>query len=299
MAAQEEFSLSQEDFIAKPATKESLASSGRNPFLIDEPTVISFSGGRTSAYMLWRVLEANGGLPEEAIVCFANTGKEEEATLEFVRDCEVNWGIMICWLEYRPNKQFERVTFETASRNGEPFEDIIKERKMLPNVRARFCTQALKVDTVIRFAKTLGWDEWENMIGIRADEQRRVAKMKSRIVAETPIMPLAEAGVTKADVLDFWASQSFDLKLPVINGETIGGNCDLCFLKALPKITTLVAQKPERAIWWARMEDWAQTQTSGDGNRFRIDRPRYADIHKFIDRQSDMFEDSIECFCGD
>jgi hypothetical protein len=97
----------------------------------------------------------------------------------------------------------------------------------------------------------------------------------------------------------FGVSSSFDLKLPIINGETIGGNCDLCFLKALPKITTLVAQKPERAIWWAKMEDWAQTQTNGDGNRFRIDRPRYADIHKFIDRQSDMFEDSIECFCGD
>ena len=51
-----------------------------NPFLIKEPTCISFSGGRTSAYMLWRVLQSNGGLPIEAIVCFANTGKEDEAT---------------------------------------------------------------------------------------------------------------------------------------------------------------------------------------------------------------------------
>ena len=30
--------------------------------------------------MLWRVLQSNGGLPIEAIVCFANTGKEDEAT---------------------------------------------------------------------------------------------------------------------------------------------------------------------------------------------------------------------------
>ena len=50
-----------------------------DPFKIIEPTVISFSGGRTSAYMLWRVLQSNNGkLPEDAIVCFANTGKEEE-----------------------------------------------------------------------------------------------------------------------------------------------------------------------------------------------------------------------------
>jgi 3'-phosphoadenosine 5'-phosphosulfate sulfotransferase (PAPS reductase)/FAD synthetase len=72
-----------------------------DPFKVTEPTVISFSGGRTSAYLLWRVMQANGGMPEEAIAVFANTGKEEEATLEFVRDCEANWGVEIHWLEYR------------------------------------------------------------------------------------------------------------------------------------------------------------------------------------------------------
>ena len=73
-----------------------------DPFKITEPTVISFSGGRTSAYMLWRVLQSNGGkLPEEAIVCFANTGKEDENTLVFVRDCAINWGVKIHWIEYR------------------------------------------------------------------------------------------------------------------------------------------------------------------------------------------------------
>ena len=88
----------------------------RDPFIIDEPTCISFSGGRTSAYLLWRVLQSNGGLPEEAIVCFANTGKEEEATLEFVRDCEVNWNVKIHWLEYQSEKpNFRVVDFATAS----------------------------------------------------------------------------------------------------------------------------------------------------------------------------------------
>lgn len=52
----------------------------RDPFKIDQPTCISFSGGRTSVYMLWRVLQANAGLPADTVVCLANTGKEVEAT---------------------------------------------------------------------------------------------------------------------------------------------------------------------------------------------------------------------------
>ena len=99
-----------------------------NPYLINEPTVISFSGGRTSAYMLWKVLEANEGkLPLDAIVCFANTGKEEEATLKFVHDCSINWDVPIVWLEYRDAEvKFAVVDYKTASRNGEPFEALIR-----------------------------------------------------------------------------------------------------------------------------------------------------------------------------
>jgi 3'-phosphoadenosine 5'-phosphosulfate sulfotransferase (PAPS reductase)/FAD synthetase len=273
----------------------------RNPFLIDEPTTISFSGGRTSAYLLWRVLQANNGLPEEAIVCFANTGKEEEATLEFVRDCSVNWNVPIHWLEYRDNAQkFEEVTFETASRNGEPFEQIIHKRQILPNVRARFCTVELKIRTMARFTKNLGWGDYQNFIGIRADEPRRAAKMKPDNVREHVRMPLHEAGISKTNVLSFWRNSDFDLNLPIINGETIGGNCDLCFLKAMPKIITLVKQNPERAKWWAKMEEIGSTYTTGNGAVFSLNRPKYAEIHKYLDKQTELFsQESIDCFCGD
>ncbi len=249
----------------------------RNPFLIDEPTTISFSGGRTSAYLLWRVLQANNGLPEEAIVCFANTGKEEEATLEFVRDCSVNWNVPIHWLEYRDNAQkFEEVTFETASRNGEPFEQIIHKRQILPNVRARFCTVELKIRTMARFTKNLGWGDYQNFIGIRADEPRRAAKMKPDNVREHVRMPLHEAGISKTN------------------------NCDLCFLKAVPKIITLVKQNPERAKWWAKMEEIGSTYTTGNGAVFSLNRPKYAEIHKYLDKQTELFsQESIDCFCGD
>jgi 3'-phosphoadenosine 5'-phosphosulfate sulfotransferase (PAPS reductase)/FAD synthetase len=272
----------------------------KDPFKVTEPTLISFSGGRTSAYMLWRVLQSNSGLPKDTFVVFCNTGKEDQATLDFVKRCQDEWGVPITWLEYRPNKTFTTVTYDTASRNGEPFEMIIRERKMLPNVRARFCTQALKIDTSVRYARSIGLEEWDNMIGIRADEPRRVAKMKGRVVAEHPVMPLAQAGITKHEVLEFWANQTFDLELPIIDGETIGGNCDLCFLKSVNKIIALVKQDPSRAVWWAKMEELDCIEDTGQGgNRFRIDRPKYSEISRYLNRQTEMFDDSIDCFCGD
>jgi 3'-phosphoadenosine 5'-phosphosulfate sulfotransferase (PAPS reductase)/FAD synthetase len=89
-----------------------------NPFLITDNTAISFSGGRTSAYLLWKVLQENKGLPDCARVLFCNTGKEDEATLDFIHACETKWNVPIVWLEYRPDSKFEVVDYESASRGG-------------------------------------------------------------------------------------------------------------------------------------------------------------------------------------
>jgi len=273
-----------------------------DPFKIIEPTCISFSGGRTSAYMLWRVLQSNGGkLPEEAIVCFANTGKEDEATLRFVQDCSEHWNVEIHWVEFQnADPAFKRITFETASRQGEPFEALIRKRNYLPNPVTRFCTAELKIRTIHKYLKSLGWEHNENMdwVGMRADEQRRAAKIvdKSRI-------PLVTAGITKEDVGAFWRSQPFDLGLPNINGVTMHGNCDLCFLKGGAQVLSLIAEKPERAIWWAKMEALALALASKpSGAVFRSDRPSYASMVKYAAEQTDMFdknEKAIACFCGD
>ena len=262
-----------------------------NPFKIDGPTCISFSGGRTSAYMLWRVLDANGGLPEEAKVCFANTGKEDEATLKFVNDCATNWNVPIIWLEYTGgDPKFEVVDFDSASRKGEPFEALIVKRSFLPNSVMRFCTGELKILTIERFFKSIGIDEFETMVGIRADEPRRVTKMR-----ETKRMPLASAGVSQSDVQAFWKSHNFDLGLSFADGVTPNGNCDLCFMKPMHQILSMVAEKPERAVWWAKQEELIQ-------GRFAKDRPTYAQMIKFNEEQRDMFdpnEEGISCFCGD
>ena len=277
-----------------------------NPFVITEPTCISFSGGRTSAYMLWKVLQSNGGLPKEAIVCFANTGKEEEATLKFVHDCSVNWQVPITWLEYvshkEPPKRFKVVDFYSANRTGEPFEQVIRHYGKLPNPINKSCTAELKIRAIARYLTSIGWDEWESFIGIRADEQRRAAKLRGDRKGEFPISPLVAAGVDVHEVGAFWDTQPFNLELPTFNGRTLAGNCDLCYLKPSGQLQSLIQEKPERAIWWVQMENLAASLTDGVANRFHLDRPSYAQMLKFSKEQRDMFdanEEAIACFCGD
>ena len=274
-------------------------------FKITEPTCISFSGGRTSAYMLWRILQAHQmSLPSDAVVCFANTGKEEEATLEFVRDCEKFWNVPIIWIEYDPEKErnYKIVDFKTASRNGEPFEAVIKKKNYLPNPVTRFCTVEMKIRPIARYLVDIGFAEKnshaENMswVGIRADEQRRAAK-----ITEKDRIPLAMAGVTKEIVGEFWKNQLFDLQLPNINGVTYHGNCDLCFLKGANQTFRLIKEKPERALWWIKMEN-TTLASRPDGATFRKDRPSYVEMYEYALKQDDMFGDndeSIACFCGD
>jgi 3'-phosphoadenosine 5'-phosphosulfate sulfotransferase (PAPS reductase)/FAD synthetase len=263
-----------------------------NPFLIKEPTVISFSGGRTSAYMLWRVLQAHDmSPPSDAKVIFCNTGKEHEATLDFVRDIEKQWNVHIVWLEYlKEQPKFKIVNYDTASRNGEPFAELITNKQFLPNSVMRFCTTELKIHPITRYMASIGHEEFQTFAGIRADEPRRVVKLRETLQA-----PLATAGVRQADVQAFWKANSFDLGIEFRDKVTPLGNCDLCFMKGGNQLMSIIQREPNRAIWWAEQEKKI-------GGRFSKDRPDYTQMMEFGKNQTDMFdqdEETIACFCGD
>lgn len=284
-----------------------------SPYKLSGTTVVSFSGGRTSAYMLRQVLENNEDL-SDLVVTFANTGKEHPATLEFVQECAERWSVPIVWLEFRDDEAgFAVVDYATASRQGEPFEALIRKRKYLPNPVTRFCTIDLKIRIIHKYLRSLGLSTEEvpvdMMTGIRADEPRRVVKIRHRKSTSeskwaTMVMPLADAGAGVQDVTDFWADQPFDLMLSTINGRTLEGNCDLCFLKGAKQVYSIIASDRPKALWWARMESEVVSggKFTGDGARFRFDRPSYQQMIDYSDTQFDMFADhaeAIACFCGD
>lgn len=299
----------------------------KDPFLVHGPAVVSLSGGRTSAFMLRKIIDA--GLQPDVHVLFCNTGKEYGETLAFVDEIARRWRVEVRWLEYdrkympvykkkevaeiaerlrtasgrlslpRPTgvrePGFREVTFETAAADGGPYRNFV-EMNGLPNPATRTCTTELKVRVMKKFMLARGYESWDMVMGIRADEPRRVAKLShSPPERWEHVMPLAEAKVTEADVLAFWQQQEFDLGLPVDPLlRTYRGNCDGCILKATDKLLRIGKEEPERLDWWAQIE-------TESGSVFRRDRPNYTRLKVLAQETTScgVDDDLGDCFCHD
>lgn len=284
-----------------------------NPYLIEGPALISFSGGRTSAYMLFKIIEAHGGtLPDNIIVAFANTGKEREETLRFVHECGSRWGVRIHWVEWRKGKpSYEEVGFNSASRDGEPFAALIAWKQRLPNSFERWCTEFLKVKpmfALVKYLLGLSPGEFTETIGMRDDEGMRIlrgmeaAEKHGRRVS----YPLARAKVKKADVWKFWLGDNIDpknLTSPLPQGFDLGlypweGNCTLCFQKGKGIRKRYIRENPAEPAWWIQQE------VSQDGwfDKRDLVSELVAQVHanpSFFDADDDM-EYDVECgsHCG-
>lgn len=282
-----------------------------DPYKIEGPALISFSGGRSSGYMLKHILDAHGGtLPDDVKVTFANTGKEMPETLDFVQECSERWDVPIDWVQARPDAapdymRFEIVSHNSAARDGEPYRALINKKGYLPNPVTRYCTFELKIRPMKYLAQARGWNHWTVVIGLRADEQRRVARARARARADSGkepfvnVTPMADAGVSRADVTAWWKTQPFNLRLPSTNGSTPLGNCDLCFLKGGATLFGIIRDRPDLAQWWIEAEAEARA-SKPSGARFRSDRPSYADMLKLTKDQGDMLDNnSMPCECHD
>ena len=263
-----------------------------SPYLITGPALISFSGGRSSGYMLKHILDTHGGaLPEDVHVAFANTGKEMPETLDFVQECSERWSVPIVWLEYDEDaaNATKVVNHNSASRNGEPFAALCRKKQFLPNPVTRFCTVELKIRRMHKWMDRQGYERWNSVIGFRADEGHRAKRSSRESTRQTPVYPMVASGVTKMDVKAFWDAQPFDLRLENVNGTAPLGNCDLCFLKGQTTVSAIMRQQPELARWWMEME--METRASKpSGALFRQDRPSYAALYEAAMNQGDMFD---------
>jgi hypothetical protein len=192
----------------------------------------------------------------DILVTFANTGCEHADTLRFVNDCDREWDFNVVWLEAvvthgsRVGIRHKIVTYATASRNGEPFEEYIKKYG-IPNRVNPNCTGRLKTEVIESFARSKGFFRgkklnYDTAIGIRADE---IDRMSVNREANRFIYPLVNLGWTKPKIVEYMKQFPWDLAIP----EHLG-NCTWCWKKSNRKLLTIAQDYPEVFNFPAKME---------------------------------------------
>lgn len=241
--------------------------------------LMSISGGRSSAMLAKLLIDTEKLVEVENIIAvendysiryytyendvseyifgFGNTSREKEATLIFMRDIEENFGIKVFWVEavvhfgIVKGCTHRRVNFETACRNGDVFEEVIKKYG-IPNKSFPHCTRELKTNPIRSFLRSIGWGSWKDyktIIGYRKDEPKRTISGKAEKLNQW--YPLSDWGIKKPDVAYFWNRQSFDLGIEV----DADGNCEDCWKKSDIKIIYQVVSNPEGAQWIIKIQN--------------------------------------------
>lgn len=222
-----------------------------------KPIFISFSGGETSGDMLLRLWNKWNG-KREIIVLFANTGQEDNRTLEFVHLIETYYKIPIIWLEaivnpvYRKGIKHKVVDYFTASRHDDgsvtPMEQKIAKLG-IPNGENPDCTRDLKTRVMEHYLKVKGYDDVYTCVGIRFDEG--FDRLKNPKLFYEPY----HSGITKPMVNLAWENRPFRLaesKRTECKGlglKGYEGNCRWCYKKTDRKLITLAKRSRKFSIF--------------------------------------------------
>ncbi len=236
-----------------------------------EKRVFHFSGGRSSAWMVLHYWKPGD------LVIFCDTGREHQDTYRFVRDFEKENNIPVIWLY------------------GDFVKGVIVKKQCIPNRWKRQCTIELKIKAARRYLRRIGWFRYTQFVGFRKDEPTRVSKYKQYWQAVTTIFPMVDANVEKPEILLFWKSKHYDLKIP-----SILGNCDLCFQKGQNAIIAILQHEPWRADRWINDEENREINPKGYTYFKGVTIRQLRDKALLLDKKYDLFEmqPAFNCACG-
>ncbi|EDR2534718.1 prophage protein [Escherichia coli] len=203
--------------------------------------VVSFSGGRTSAYLLW-LMEQKRQAGEDVHYVFMDTGAEHPKTYEFIRNIVSNWKIDLHCLRVIPNPEMGKASSYEEIGVTDIGPDLIPWKRMLnkyghPYIGGAFCTDRMKSVPFTKYCQEkFGKGNYITWLGIRTDEPNRLKRANGfRYLADI-------SDFEKQDVLDWWSEQKFDLGI-----QEHLGNCVFCIKKSMQKVALAAMDEPELA----------------------------------------------------
>ncbi|MBO2563766.1 phage N-6-adenine-methyltransferase [Shewanella algae] len=205
--------------------------------------VVSFSGGRTSAYLCFLAVEQFGR--ENVDFIFCDTGAEHPATYEFIKQCDEYFGLNLVCLRgvfdtpLGTANHYKVGGTEIIGPDCEPFAGMMQKYGTPYAPSGGMCSRAMKEEIYTQYCnKKYGRGQYETWLGIRIDEPARLntKERKKRVLCY-----LAEiSDFDKQDILDWWQAMPFNLQL-----EEHLGNCVFCIKKSINKVALAARDEPE------------------------------------------------------
>lgn len=206
--------------------------------------IISFSGGRTSAYLVYlaKQMQINEGIDFTYI--FMDTGMEHPKTYTFIKTLVKEWDIPLVCLRTKFNptlgqaNSYTIVDVNKLEYDPTHFREMFKKYST-PTINSPFCTDRLKVVPHDKYCNDhFGKKNYISWLGIRIDEPKRLQNKKPKFKYLADISEFE-----KQDILDWWSNQPFDLDL-----DEYLGNCVFCIKKGTNKLALASKDEPEKAI---------------------------------------------------
>ena len=218
--------------------------------------VVSFSGGRTSAYLCHLMKEKYG---DDVAFVFCDTGAEHPKTYDFIRKVNHELRLNLVCLRADITQEmgirtgYKVVSIDDIGPDLKPFRDLVAKYGVPYYPNGRQCTGMMKTAPFIEYCdEQFGKGQYINWLGIRADEPRRLnPKSGVRYLADI-------SDFEKQDVLNWWAKKDYDLECP----EWLG-NCAFCIQKKVSKVALAAIDEPEMANDFINMVDESARRKDG------------------------------------
>ena len=189
------------------------------------------------------------------IVCFSG-GKDSTALILWAKEnldsfqtifCDTNWEhpLTYKYIEYINETLLDKRLIILNSKKYHGFEDMCMQRKRVPSVVARFCTEELKLFPTKEYIQQ--FDNVHLYMGIRAEESAKRAKMQQDIYDEDFYncwlhRPLLH--YTAKDVFDLHKKNNINPNPLYLKGMTRVG-CFPCIMVNYKELRNIIKQFPE------------------------------------------------------